>query len=196
LTNAPPTPRSEGRLVKTLIVVGIVALVVSLALPSLTRRREEKLAWLAQRKCPHTITGLGTLAQMYGNDNGGAVPPDLDALQRYAQKEFGGDIGGRFTCPYAQARGVAPKQKGAVCMSSFVYVVPPGVTHRSQIKQPGETVCAYEPLEDHDGLGTPVLYWDGHSTWYDAAEAKRIIDEVNAGGKAPGAGQPTRGGAQ
>ncbi len=182
MTNA--TPPREGRLVKILVLVGIVALLVSLAVPSLNRRREEQLAWLAQRKCPHTIGGIGILAQLYGNDNGGAVPPDLDALQRYAQKEFGGDISERFTCPYAQARGVAPKQKGAVCMSSFVYVVPPGVTHRSQIKQPGETVCAYEPLEDHDGLGTPVLYW----------EAKRIIDEVNAGERSPRAVRPGGGG--
>jgi hypothetical protein len=194
VTDALPTPRREGRLVKALVAVGVVALVLSLALPSLNRRREEKLAWLAQRACPSTLGKIGMLAQMYGNDNGGAVPPDLDALQRYAQKEFGGDIGGRFTCPYAQARGVAPKQKGAVCMSSFVYVVPPGVTHRSQIKQPGETVCAYEPLEDHDGLGTPVLYWDGHSTWYDAAEGKRIIEEVNAGRNPPGVAQRDEGG--
>jgi prepilin-type processing-associated H-X9-DG protein len=187
MTNA--TPPREGRLVKILVLVGIVALVVSLAVPSLNRRREQQLAWLAQRKCPHTIGGIGILAQMYGNDNGGAVPPDLDALQRYARKESGGDITESFICPYAKARGVAPKQKGAVCMSSFVYVVPACVTHYSQIKHPGETVCAYEPLEDH-GLGTPVLYWDGHSTWYDAAEARRIIDEVTAGHNPPRPTQP------
>ena len=194
MTNAPTQPRGDGRLVKTLVVVGLVALVVSLVIPSLNRRREEKLAWLAQRACPSTLGKIGMLALMYENEHGGAVPPDLDALQRYAQKEFGGDISERFTCPYARARGVAPKQRGALCMSSFAYVVPAGVTHYSQIKQPGETVCAYEPLEDHDGLGTPVLYWDGHSTWYDAAEARRIIDEVKAGRNPPGAGQRAGGG--
>jgi hypothetical protein len=180
----PKLPRGEW-LVKTLIGVGVIALAVSLLLPSLNRLREEKLAWLAQRKCPHTIGWIGNMALLYENDNGGALPPDLDALQRYASKEVGGDISDLFVCPYAKARGVAPKQQGAKCMSSFVYVVPPGVTQRSQIKDPGETVCAYEPLEDHDGLGTPVLYWDGHSTWYDAAEATRIIDEVKAGHNPP-----------
>jgi hypothetical protein len=195
LKDPSPTPRGEGRLVKTLVLIGLVALVVSLVMPSLNRRREEQLAGLAQRGCPRTIGRLGMLAQMYGNDHGGAVPPDLDALQRYAQKQItGGDIRGHFTCPYAEARGVAPTQKGAVCMSSFVYVVPAGVMHYSQIKNPGETVCAYEPLEDHDGLGTPVLYWDGHSTWYDAAEGKRIIEEVNAGRNPPGVAQRDEGG--
>jgi hypothetical protein len=180
----PHKPRGQW-LFKTLIGVGVVALAVSLVMPSLNRRREERLMLLAQRKCPHTIGWIGNMALLYQNDNGGAVPPDLDALQRYASKEVGGDISELFICAYAQARGVAAKQRGAVCPSSYVYVVPPGVTHFSQIRSPAEAVCAYEPLEDHDGLGTPVLYWDGHSTWYDAAEATRIIDEVKAGHNPP-----------
>jgi hypothetical protein len=185
MSDAPPKLPHGQWLFKTLIGVGVIALAISLLLPSLNRRREEKLAWLAQRKCPHTIGWIGNMALLYENDNGGAVPPDLDALQRYASKEVGGDISELFVCAYAKARGVRPKQQGAVCPSSYLYVVPPGVTHFSQIKSPGEAVCAYEPLEDHDGLGTPVLYWDGHSTWYDAEEAQRIIDDVKAGRNPP-----------
>ena len=180
-------PGRSGPL-RLLIGVSVIALVVGL-ISLLNRWREGA----ALEMCPRTVARIGMFVQTYQMENGGALPPDLDALQRYAQKEIGGDVRKLFACPYAKARGVAPKQKGAVCMSSFVYVVPPGVTHYSKIKDPAETVCAYEPLEDHDGLGTPVLYWDGHSTWYDATEAKQIIDEVNAGRNPPQAERSTRG---
>ena len=130
-TNVERPPRRRGdRLVNGLLALGIAALLVSIIMPSCNRRREEKLAWLAQRACPRTIGRIGMMALMYQNDNGGALPPDLDALQRYAQTGFGGSSTWElFTCPYAHARGVPPKQPGAVCMSSYVYVVPPGVTH-------------------------------------------------------------------
>ena len=186
-----PQRRRGDRLVNGMLIVGIAALAISVALPSLNRRREEKLAWLAQRACPRTLGQIGMMIQMYNIDNGGAVPPDLDALQRYAQRQLDRDVRDAFTCPYAIARGVAPAQPGAVCMSSYVYVVPPGATHYSQIREPGGTVCAYEPLKNHDGLGTPVLYWDGHSQWHDAPEARRIIEEIAAGHNPPrAAGRP------
>jgi hypothetical protein len=170
-----------------MVVSGTIfaALAVCIAVPAYIGVHDQRLRVLAQRKCPHTIGGIGAHAALYQSENAGAIPPDLDTLQRYVQKERGADTWKQFTCPYAQARGVAPTQHGVVCGSSYIYVVPPGVTHYAQIANPGETVCAYEPLEDHDGLGTPVLYWDGHSTWYDAPEAQRIIDEVTAGHNPP-----------
>lgn len=180
-----PPSRRHGRVFVLLCGVGVVALIVSILLPSSNRRREEKLARLAQRQCPSTLGRIGMTLMLYQNANGGAVPRDLDALQRFAQADYGADTWRLFTCPYAHERGVIPTHHGAVCASSYIYVVPPGVSLYSQIANPGEAVCAYEPLENHDGLGTPVLFWDGHSTWYDAPEAKRIIEAVNAGRNPP-----------
>ncbi|HZN68866.1 MAG TPA: type II secretion system protein [Tepidisphaeraceae bacterium] len=189
MSDSPPQPPKARRwrlsAVEVIVLIGIVALLVSIAMPSLNRRRELKLAYAAQRGCPRALNGLAMALTMHQQANGGAVPQDLDALQKAVQKEMGPDTWRLFTCPYASARGHRPCAPGAVCDTWYVYCVPPAVTTYSQVADPGRAVCAYEPLANHDGSGIMVLYWDGHVTWHDAAEARRIIAEVEAGHNPP-----------
>lgn len=108
-----------------LVLIGIVAQLVSIAMPSLNRRRELKLAYAAQRGCPRALNGLAMALTMHQQANGGAVPQDLDALQKAVQKEMGPDTWRLFTCPYASARGHRPCAPGAVCDTWYIYLLHP-----------------------------------------------------------------------
>ena len=185
-TTQPAKPR-RGRLSGTevLVLVGIAALLLCIVLALMDRRREMRLAHAAQRGCPRALMQLTMALTMYLNANGDVIPQDLDALQRAVQTEMGADTWRLFTCPYASARGHPPCASGALHASWYVYCVPPGVTNYAQIAAPSRVVCAYEPLGNHDGTGMMVLYWDGHITWEDARQAKRIVDELRAGHNPP-----------
>jgi prepilin-type processing-associated H-X9-DG protein len=122
---------------------------------------------------------------LYQHENAGALPPDLDALQKVVQTDAGANTWQLFTCPYASARGNPSCASGAACASWYVYCVPAGATNYKQIINSERAVCAYEPLSNHDGEGMMVLYWDGHVTWHDAGEAKKILDELQAGHNPP-----------
>ena len=81
------TPRSFGfTLVELLVVIGIIALLISILLPALSSARSEanKIKCLAQLK------QIGSVALMYANDNHGKVPKDYNYDAQYR-----GDVGTR-----------------------------------------------------------------------------------------------------
>jgi prepilin-type processing-associated H-X9-DG protein len=50
---------------------------------------------------------------------------------------------------------------------------------------PANAVLAYEPLSNHDGDGTNVLYGDGHVSFLDRKETDYLIAELQAGHNPP-----------
>ena len=180
---SPPAPTNTKKIVLIVLacVVGLGVIVcgcmASILIPSLNRAREQ-----ANRvKCASNLRYIGQGIQMYANMYKGELPDTIDKL--ITKQDMSTES---FVCPRSTdtpATGANAQAQAANLTSgghlSYVYVGK-GMNWQA----PSSAVLAYEPLSHHaDGVN--VLFADGHVSWVPAAQARKIIADVQAGTNPP-----------
>ncbi len=132
------------------------AMVVSIALPSLSRARE-----LSKRTvCAANLRGIGQAMYIYAQDDN-KFPPDLDAVVKanYSTPR-------QFICPSTTATEADGLD------ACYVYI--PGQSNDSN----PTNVLLYEKPENHGGEGSNVLFVDGHVEFLPNGEVERRVQET------------------
>jgi prepilin-type processing-associated H-X9-DG protein len=160
---ADPNVKGRGFAIAGLVLgilnlVGFLAyfiLMISLMVPSLNRARET-----ANRvKCASNMRQIGQALLLYAVENQGEYPPTLDEL--LLTQDITPHV---FNCPTSAespAPGETVEDQAANLSTgghlSYVYL---GSDTGSS--SAADQIILYEPLTNHNGDGTNVLYGDGH----------------------------------
>ena len=161
--------RGMGLLGLVVAVVVVGGGLIAILLPSLCRAREPA----NRAKCASNLHQVGLAISLYEQDHDGQYPPALAVLP--VEEQISADV---FICPSSNDEKATDNSPGGTAAAikaaeanatgykhclSYLYVGR-GLTEKTATPT---TVVAYEPLDNHDGEGTHVLYGDGHAEWVD-----------------------------
>jgi prepilin-type processing-associated H-X9-DG protein len=155
-------------------------MLVAVMLPSLCRSSET-----ANRvKCGSNLRQIGQAIAFYAQKHGGQYPPSLAVLPSF--EDVTSDV---MICPSSNdERATANDVPGVVAELAAAEGNSPGHKHCLSYVYAGRaltqgtakemTVVAYEPLENHGGAGTNVLFGDGHVEFVDKQSWPKVAGDA------------------
>lgn len=160
-----------------LVILGIIALLISIILPTLARMREKS----SIIPCASNLSQIGMAIQLYAMDNGSAYPPDLPTIlrtQKISPKAF--------VCPQSTdtpAKGRTPADQAAQLMNghcSYIYV---GRGFTTKVNP--ECIVAFADPGHHALEGTHILVADGHVEFVPLGYVAPLLSELEQGHNPP-----------
>ncbi|OPZ20767.1 MAG: hypothetical protein BWZ10_00613 [candidate division BRC1 bacterium ADurb.BinA364] len=148
----------------------VAALGTSISLPALGRARQTA----KQTVSASNLHSLSVGMIMYAADNGGRLPPDLDAVV----KPYLGSNTKLLVSPLSgrpEPRLVDGKIVGEI---DYVFVCP-GIK-MIEVENPAEFLMLYEHLENYDDAGTNAAFVDGHVAHLSREEFFKALEKTKA----------------
>lgn len=171
-----------------------VMLLMGVALLWLSRPPLSRASEQANRhKCASNLRQIAGALLIYANDFGGAYPLEIDALMRWDTIRHLPDHA-VWCCPSSngeasRARNVDDLLKDLADPKHMSYrYYGGGLTTAS----PKEAVLAIEYLSNHDGDGGNILFADGHVDFYQKADYRKLLAELESGHNPPRPGYAPR----
>jgi prepilin-type N-terminal cleavage/methylation domain-containing protein/prepilin-type processing-associated H-X9-DG protein len=140
----PALAKRGFTLVELLVVIGIIALLLSILLPALSRAREASKA----TKCLSNVRQMGMAAMMYADENHGYLPPtsgptetmtvDDGSTQSVAIRWYGGSYGGVTTGTFVASASPLAQYWGTANLGGC-----PSFVDYEPILRPGYGNCDY-----------------------------------------------------
>jgi prepilin-type processing-associated H-X9-DG protein len=169
-------------LVWAICIIVIGGMLISILLPSLCQAREP-----ANRiKCASNLKQIGLAIQDYAQHHEGQYPASLSEL--LANEEISAEV---MTCPssndekasgantaevVAELKAAEANAPGHKDCLSYIYAGR-GLNTKTVS---ATAVVLYEPLNNHDGDGSHVLFGDGHVEFIGKQEWPKIVTAANA----------------
>lgn len=175
--------RTATRAAAGTAIVGVATLIVAVLQPSMNGSHS-----FARPKCSSNEHQLGLAILLYQQDHGGHYPDSLAAI--LSAEQIGPEV---LVCPSSTdtAAALPPPPAGedrpttrqaAAALTgpghlSYVYFGHPDWTDATV---PADAVVIGEPVSNHAGDGSNLLFGDGHAEWVPMPRAARLIAAATA----------------